>query len=144
MTTRERGPGEALDDRGAVHCMNKHEVETLLDQHAPQWRAQARIDALAGDHITVTLLSHIGRASAGVMALADRAAYYLTLARVGRPDAVTVDLDVHFVGQVSGELVASAKLLGVDDHQAITAVDVRAGETLVAHAIVTCAYRLTS
>jgi hypothetical protein len=73
------------------------ELEALLDQHAPRWRSHCRMLALGEHAITVAMqpTEHVMRAgavaSSPLMALADRAAYYLTLALAGPvPSAVTV------------------------------------------------------
>jgi uncharacterized protein (TIGR00369 family) len=124
------------------------ELETLLDEHSPRWRSFSRITSLGEHAIHVTMPFHADLVRAGgtmsgpgLMALADRAAYYLTLALVGSvPDAVTVNLDIHFlVRPLPGDITATATMLRIGSRLAVSSVDLRSGDQCVAHATVTYA-----
>lgn len=124
------------------------ELETLLDEHSPRWRAFARILALGPTTLVLEMPWRTEHARAGgtvsgpaLMTLADRAAYYLTLAQVGPfPDAVTANLDIHFlVRPLPGEVTATATLLLLGSAVAVSNVDLHARDRLVAYATVTYA-----
>lgn len=124
------------------------ELESLLDEHAPRWRAFARIAALGEDTISLHVPFHPDLLRSGgtisgpaMMSLADRAAYYLTLALAGPvPDAVTSNLDIHFLERPgAGDLTATATMLRLGRRLAVSTVDVLSRSRLVAHAIVTYA-----
>lgn len=124
------------------------ELEALLDEHSPRWRQHARILGLGEHDIMVTMpfraeLVRGGGTMSGpaLMALADRAAYYLTLALVGPvPSAVTSNLAIHFlVRPQPGDITATATMLRIGTRLAVSSVDLHAAEQLVAHATVTYA-----
>ena len=124
------------------------ELEALLDKHTPRWRAACRIESLGERDIVVAMPFRAEYARAGdtiagpaVMKLADRAAYYLTLAIArANPDAVTANLAIHFLARAEpAELIATATMLRHGRRLAVSTVDVRSGDTLVAHATVTYA-----
>ncbi|HEY5921393.1 MAG TPA: PaaI family thioesterase [Kofleriaceae bacterium] len=128
--------------------MTLPELEALLDEHTPHWRSACRIDSLGEHQIVVTMpfrpdFVRAGGTIAGppVMTLADRTAYYLTLALAGpRPAAVTANLAIHFLTRAEpGDLTATATMLRLGRRLAVSAVDVRSRDTLVAHATVTYA-----
>jgi acyl-coenzyme A thioesterase PaaI-like protein len=76
-----------------------------------------------------------------LMLLADTAAYFLTLALAGPvPSAATANLDIHFlVRPKPGDIVAIATMLRLGRRLAVSKVDLRSGDDLVAHATVTYA-----
>jgi uncharacterized protein (TIGR00369 family) len=124
------------------------ELETLLDEHSPRWRAFARILALGPTTLVLEMPWRTEHARAGgtisgpaMMTLADRAAYYLTLAQVGPyPDAVTANLDIHFlVRPPAGDVTATATMLRVGSRLAVSTVELHARDRLVAYATVTYA-----
>jgi acyl-coenzyme A thioesterase PaaI-like protein len=128
-------------------------LEALLDEHAPRWRTFSRITALSHRAITIGLLAHDDQLRGGgtlsgptLMALADRAAYYLTLAVVAPlPDAVTASLHIHFLVRPQPDDVrATATLLLAGTRLAISVVEIHAGDERVAHATVTYALPVTS
>jgi len=138
------------------------ELEAVLDEHSPRWRQHARILGLGTHDILVTmplgaelvrapchrsggaaLRGAAGGTMSGpaLMALADRAAYYLTLALVGPvADAVTSNLAIHFlVRPQPGDITATATMLRIGTRLVVSSVDMHAAEQLVAHATVTYA-----
>jgi uncharacterized protein (TIGR00369 family) len=76
-----------------------------------------------------------------LMALADSAAYFLTLAHAGpMPSAATVNLDIHFlVRPQPADVTATATMLRLGRRLAVSKVDLLSGDELVAHATVTYA-----
>ncbi len=128
--------------------MTLPELEVLLDEHSPRWRSRARIDSLAEQTITVTMPFHPRLVRAGgtiagpaMMGLADRAAYYLTLAVVGPvPNAVTANLSIHFLVRPAPEdVTATAKMLRVGRRLAVSNVELHTAGELVALATVSYA-----
>jgi uncharacterized protein (TIGR00369 family) len=126
------------------------ELETLMDQHFPDWRRFSLIDAMDERTLTVRMpfraeLTRAGGTISGpaMMALADTSAYYLTLAHAGPiPHAATANLDIHFLARPKpADVVATATLLRLGRRLAVSSVAMRsAGETeLVAQATVTYA-----
>ncbi|HEX5060333.1 MAG TPA: PaaI family thioesterase [Kofleriaceae bacterium] len=124
------------------------ELEAVLDEHSPRWRKHARILGLGVQdiHVTMPLGAELVRAGGtfsgpALMALADRAAYYLTLALVGPvPDAVTSNLAIHFlVRPQPGDITATATVLRIGSRLVVSSVEMHAAEQLVAHATVTYA-----
>ena len=121
------------------------QVEAVLDEHAPRWRAQQCILALGGGTITVAMpfsadLMRAGGTIAGppLMALADRAAYYLTIAHTGAHQAVTANLAIHFLARPEPvDVIATGALIRLGKRTAVSTVDMHAADTLVAHATVT-------
>ena len=128
--------------------MTQAEIEALMDQHFPNWRAFSQIIALGDNDITVRLpfrkdLMRAGGTISGpaLMALADTAAYFLTLAHAGPvPCAATANLDIHFlVRPQPADIIATARMLRLGRRLAVAAVDLHSGDQLVAHATVTYA-----
>lgn len=77
-----------------------------------------------------------------MMALADTAVYFLTLAQAGPivASAATASLDIHFLSRPQPvDVVATATLLRLGRRLSVAAVDLRSGDDLVAHATVTYA-----
>jgi uncharacterized protein (TIGR00369 family) len=76
-----------------------------------------------------------------MMALADTAAYFLTLAQAGPvASAATANLDIHFLSRPEPvDVLATATLLRLGRRLSVAAVDLRSGDDLVAHATVTYA-----
>jgi acyl-coenzyme A thioesterase PaaI-like protein len=96
--------------------------------------------------LSITLAMHAHPAARTpeqtAMALADRAAYTLAIARGELADAVTASLAIQFVAPVpAGPLVATATLLHTDRTRMVCIVELRAGagDPLIAHATVSYA-----
>ena len=128
--------------------MTLPEIEQLMDQSFPTWRGFSTITALGEHDITLTMpfrneLMRAGGTISGpaLMALADTAAYFLTLAHAGPvPSAATANLDIHFhVRPKPGDIVAVATMLRLGRRLAVAKVDLCSGDDLVAHATVTYA-----
>jgi uncharacterized protein (TIGR00369 family) len=128
--------------------MTQAELEALMDQHFAGWRVFSTILALGENDITVTMpfrkeLMRAGGTISGpaLMALADTAAYFVTLAHAGPlPGAATANLDIHFlVRPKPGDITAIATMLRLGRRLAVSKVDIRSGDQLVAHATVTYA-----
>ena len=126
--------------------MTLPEIEQLMDQSFPTWREFSTITALGEHDITLKMpfrkeLMRAGGTISGpaLMALADTAAYFLTLAHAGPvPSAATANLDIHFlVRPKPGEIVAVATMLRLGRRLAVAKVDLHSGDDLVAHATVT-------
>jgi uncharacterized protein (TIGR00369 family) len=124
------------------------EIEDLMDRTFPSWRATSAIVGLGDNDITVRMpfrkeLMRAGGTISGpaLMLLADTAAYFLTLALAGPvPSAATANLDIHFlVRPEPGDIVAVATMLRLGRRLAVSKVDLRSGDDLVAHATVTYA-----
>lgn len=128
--------------------MNLDEIATLLDQAFPDWRRFSEITALGDKNITLRMpfrkeLLRAGGTISGpaMMALADTAAYYLTLAQAGPvASAATANLDIHFLSRPEpNDVTAVATMLRLGRRLSVSAVDLFSGDTLVAHATVTYA-----
>jgi len=124
------------------------ELEVLLDRHRPSWRAFARLVALGERDLTLEMPCHPDLLRAGgtiagpaLMTLADRAAYYLTLALAGpQVDAVTASLDIHFLARAAPEpVVATATMLRLGRRLTVSSVDLCSPAELVARATVSYA-----
>src|SRR5688572_19892709 len=96
------------------------ELEALMDRHFPDWRNFSRIEKLVGRELTLrmpfkTQLLRAGGTISGpaLMALADTAAYFMTLALAGPvPHAATANLDIHFLARPkAGDVIAVARML---------------------------------
>lgn len=75
-----------------------------------------------------------------MFALADCAAYYLTLAHVGRVAlAVTTNLNINFLSKPDGDLIAHATLLKLGRRLSVSDISIHlaANDRLVAHATAT-------
>ena len=124
------------------------EIEALMDKTFPDWRNFSAITALSDNDITLTMpfrpqLLRAGGTISGpaLMALADTAAYFLTLAQAGPvPSAATANLDIHFLVRPKPEAItAVATMLRLGRRLSVAKVDLRSGDELVAHATVTYA-----
>ena len=129
--------------------LSQAELEALMDQYFPSWRTFSSIVSLGERDITTRMpfrpeLLRAGGTISGpaLMALADTAAYYVTLVHAGPvPSAATANLDIHFLARpVAGDILATATLLRLGKRLAVSAVDLRdANDAHVAHATVTYA-----
>ena len=128
--------------------MNVEEIATLLDQVFPDWKNYTQIIALGEKDITLRMpfrkeLLRAGGTISGpaMMALADSAAYYLTLAHAGPvASAATANLDIHFLTRPQPiDVTAVATMLRLGRRLSVSAVDLYSGDVLVAHATVTYA-----
>ena len=124
------------------------EIEALMDQHFPSWRTFSTITALGERDITLRMpfrkdLVRAGGTISGpaLMALADTAAYYVTLAHAGPvPTAATANLDIHFLLRPKpADITAVATMLRLGRRLAVSRVDLLSEGELVAHATVTYA-----
>ena len=124
------------------------DIETLMDRHFPDWRNFSKIEALDDTSLTLrmpfkTQLLRAGGTISGpaLMALADTAAYFMTLALAGPvPGAATPNLDIHFLSRPKpGDIVAVARMLRLGRRLAVSTVELRSGEEVVAHSTVTYA-----
>jgi len=128
--------------------MTLPEIEALLDQVFPDWRGFTAITALGDKDITLRMPFKKGLLRAGgtisgpaMMALADTAAYYLTLAHAGPvASAATANLDIHFLSRPDPvDVTAIATMLRLGRRLSVSAVDLYSNDVLVAHATVTYA-----
>jgi uncharacterized protein (TIGR00369 family) len=128
--------------------MTIEEIATLLDQAFPEWKSFSEITALGDKDITLRMPFRKGLLRAGgtisgpaMMALADTAAYYLTLAHAGPvASAATANLDIHFLSRPDPvDVTAVATMLRLGRRLSVCAVDLFSADTLVAHATVTYA-----
>jgi uncharacterized protein (TIGR00369 family) len=126
------------------------EIEALMDQHFAEARSFTSIESLGDRTLALRMPYHKALVRAGgtisgpaMMALADTAAYYLTLAYAGPvPHAATANLDIHFLARPGPvDLIATARLLRLGRRLAVSTVDIRSagGDEVVAHATVTYA-----
>lgn len=125
------------------------EIEALMDQGFPDWRKTSSIAALGENDITLVMpfrkeLMRAGGTISGpaLMLLADTAAYFVTLAHSGPAAATsaTANLDIHFlVRPKPGDITAVATMLRLGRRLAVSKVDLKSGDQLVAHATVTYA-----
>ena len=128
--------------------LTQPELESLIDQHFPTWRTFPTITALGERDISLRMPFRADFLRAGgtisgpaLMALADTAAYFLTLAHAGPvPNAATANLDIHFLARPDPkDLVAVATMLRLGRRLAVSKVDILSGTEIVAHATVTYA-----
>ena len=128
--------------------LNLDEISTLLDQVFPEWRSFSEITALGEHDITLRMpfrkqLLRAGGTISGpaMMALADTAAYYLTLAHAGPvASAATANLDIHFLSRPEPiDVTAVATMLRLGRRLSVSMVDLYSGAVRVAHATVTYA-----
>src|SRR5215470_13578550 len=96
------------------------DIEALMDRYFPDSKQFTRIESLDERGLVLRMpfrsdLVRAGGTIAGpaMMALADTAAYFLTLAHVGgRPEMATANLDIHFLSRPKPvDIVATARLL---------------------------------
>lgn len=128
--------------------MTQAELEQLMDQLFPAWRALMTIVALGDEDIETCMprrpdLMRPGGTISGpaLMGLADTTAYFLTLAHVGPvPGAATANLDIHFLVRPGpSDVIAKGRLLRLGRRLCVCTVDLHSGDDLVAHATVTYA-----
>ena len=124
------------------------EIEALMDEGFPDWRKFSQITALGERDITLRMPFRAGLLRAGgtisgpaMMALADTAAYFCTLAQAGPvASAATANLDIHFLSRPEPvDVTAVATMLRLGRRLSVCAVDLFSGEVQVAHATVTYA-----
>lgn len=124
------------------------EIETLMDTGFPSWRQFSTIVALGANDITLEMpfrpdLLRAGGTISGpaLMALADTAAYFLTLAQAGPvASAATANLDIAFLRRPKpAGIRAVATMLRLGRRLSVSRVDMLSGDDLVAHATVTYA-----
>ena len=125
------------------------EIEALMDQGFPEWRKFSEITGLGEHDLTLRMpfrksLLRAGGTISGpsMMALADTAAYFLTLAHAGPQvaSAATANLDIHFLSRPQPvDVIAVATMLRLGRRLAVSTVNLRSGDELVAHATVTYA-----
>ena len=128
--------------------MTHAELETLMDSSFPAWRAFSEITAVGEHDVTLRMpfrkdLVRAGGTISGpaLMALADTAAYFVTLVHAGPvPSAATANLDIHFLSRPKpADITAIATMLRLGRRLAVSKVDLLSGDDLVAHATVTYA-----
>ena len=126
------------------------EIEALMDRHFGDWRKFSSIVGLGERDLTLRMpfrkeLIRAGGTISGpaLMALADTAAYFLTLAHAGPvPSAATANLDIHFLARPEpADVIATARLLRLGRRLSVSTVELVSEPTaqLVAHATVTYA-----
>lgn len=129
--------------------MTVAEIEALMDVGFPDWRRFSQITGLTENDITLRMpfrkdLMRAGGTISGpaLMALADTAAYFVTLAHAGPQvaSAATANLDIHFLSRPKpADITATATMLRLGRRLAVTKVDLYSDTELVAHATVTYA-----
>jgi uncharacterized protein (TIGR00369 family) len=124
------------------------EIEALMDEGFPDWRTFSEITALDESSITLRMpfrpqLVRAGGTISGpaLMALADTAAYFITLALAGPVrEAATASLDIHFLSRPQpADITATATMLRLGRRLAVSRVELFSAGTLVAHATVSYA-----
>ncbi len=124
------------------------EIEQLMDLGFPEWRKFSQIVALGDNDMTLRMpfrkeVLRAGGTISGpaMMALADTAAYFLTLAHAGPvASAATANLDIHFLARPKPvDITAVATMLRLGKRLSVARVDMFSESTLVAHATVTYA-----
>jgi len=124
------------------------EIEQLMDTSFPDWRNFSSIKALGEQDITLEMpfrreLLRAGGTISGpaLMALADTAAYFVTLAHAGPvASAATANLDIHFLSRPQpAPIRAVATMLRLGRRLSVSRVDLFSAAMLVAHATVTYA-----
>lgn len=126
------------------------DIEALMDSHFPDWRNFSTIAALTDREITLRMpfrsqLLRAGGTISGpaLMALADTAAYFMTLALAGPvAHAATANLDIHFLARPKPtDVIAVARMLRLGRRLSVCTVELRSdgSDDIVAHATVTYA-----
>ena len=124
------------------------EIEHLMETTFPSWRQFSSIVALGEQDLTLEMpfrpeLLRAGGTISGpaLMALADTAAYFVTLAHAGPvASAATANLDIHFLSRPKpAPIRAIATMLRLGHRLSVSRVDLLSEDTLVAHATVTYA-----
>ena len=119
-----------------------------MDTHVPRWRSHSAIDGIGERTLTVRMpfqpaLLRAGNTLSGpaLMALADRAAYMLSMLHAGGdPTMATANLDIHFLARAPAvDAVAVATLLRAGKRLVVSSIDIHAGTLHVARATVTYA-----
>lgn len=129
--------------------MTVAEIEALMDAGFPDWRRLSQIEGMTENDITLRMpfkssLMRAGGTISGpaLMALADTAAYFVTLAHAGPEvaSAATANLDIHFLARPkAADITATATMLRLGRRLAVSKVDCYSDKDLVAHATVTYA-----
>lgn len=128
--------------------MTQAELESVMDSSFPAWRTFSTIVGVGEHDVTIRMpfrkdLVRAGGTISGpaLMALADTAAYFVTLVHAGPvPSAATANLDIHFLSRPKpADITAIATMLRLGRRLAVSKVDLLSGEDLVAHATVTYA-----
>jgi len=128
--------------------MTHAELEALMDSSFPPWRSFSAIKSVGEHDVTISMpfrkdLVRAGGTISGpaLMALADTAAYFVTLVHAGPvPSAATANLDIHFLSRPKpADITAVATMLRLGRRLAVSKVDLFSGDDLVAHATVTYA-----
>ena len=128
--------------------MSIPELQAYVDEVFPESRQNHfSVEAMSPGKMTVGMeikewhMRPGGTVSGPAMfALADCAAYFITLAHVGKVAlAVTTNLNINFVSKPVGDLRAEATLLKLGKRLAVCEVSIfsKAGDNLVAHATAT-------
>jgi uncharacterized protein (TIGR00369 family) len=124
------------------------EIAELMDKSFPDWRSFSELIGQTEHDITVRMPFRKGLVRAGgtisgpaMMALADTAAYFVTLAHAGPVmSAATANLDIHFLSRPKPQdITATATMLRLGRRLAVSKVDMFSDGELVAHATVTYA-----
>jgi uncharacterized protein (TIGR00369 family) len=126
------------------------DIGALMEKYFPESRRWWTITALAERELTLRMkfredLVRAGGTISGpaMMALADTAAYFVTLAHAGpMPHMATANLDIHFLSRPQPvDIVATARLLRLGRRLAVSTVEIRSdgSDEVVAHATVTYA-----
>jgi uncharacterized protein (TIGR00369 family) len=130
--------------------MTVADIEALMDQHFPDSRRMWTITELVEKRLALRMkfrpdLVRAGGTISGpaMMALADSAAYFLTLAHAGpMPHMATANLDIHFLARPRpADIIATAHLLRLGRRLAVSTVEIRSDgdDDIVAHSTVTYA-----
>ena len=130
--------------------MTISDIEALTDTFFPDSRRLWTITALENRTLTLRMKFRPNLVRAGgtisgpaMMALADTAAYFVTLAHTGPiPQMATANLDIHFLSRPQPvDIAATAKLLRLGRRLAVSTVELRSdgSDDVVAHATVTYA-----
>lgn len=126
------------------------DIESLMDRYFPDSRRIWTITSLVDRVLTLCMpfraeLLRAGGTISGpaMMALADTAAYFVTLAHAGpKPQMATANLDIHFLARPDPvATIATAQLLRLGRRLAVSTVELRSDgkPDVVAHATVTYA-----
>ncbi len=126
------------------------DIEALMDKYFPDSKRMWTITSLGDRDLTLKMafrkeLVRAGGTISGpaMMALADTAAYFLTLAHAGPlPHMATANLDIHFLSRPDPvDVIATARLLRLGRRLAVSTVEIRSNgnDAVVAHATVTYA-----
>lgn len=130
------------------------DIEGLMDRHFPESKRLWSITNLVENEVTLHMrfrqdLVRAGGTISGpaMMALADTAAYFVTLAHAGPlPHMATANLDIHFLARPDPvDIIATARLLRLGRRLAVSTVAIRSAgaDDVVAHATVTYALPAT-